>query len=187
MFVKCCRPNGLSFRDLLIGLHFAWQCPTQESGAATFQMSRSTHLSLCWRPVVLLANLMKEIQLQHRYRNVVVIEGTSAFVTLMTDTTDIRIKKPAEGVDRRRCWSFKNKKWGHRVGICVSRLSGDICHLTRAYPAGQCNDILVNRAERIPTLVKFFERIGADGIYRCRSEPVYVTPERKPARRGADG
>ena len=177
---KHCRPNRISPKELIVALHFAWQHPTQHAAAAVFKMGRTKHSGMHWRPIILLANYMAEMKMENRLRNLVAIEGTKAFVTMFTDTSDFGIARPKDPHDQRRHWSFKNRKFAHRVGICVSVTSGDLCHLTLPYPAGQCNDILVNRAEQIPSLVRFFERIGADGIYKCRTEPVHVTPHRKP-------
>ena len=174
---KCAKAAGVAPRDVLCALHFLWRHPTQEAACALFKTSRNTHSDRHWVPVVKLSCHVDEIKMDNRFANPMEMAGSEAFVSLCTDSTDLRVPRQA---DFKRCFSFKNEKSAHRVAMCVSRTTGDICYVSSAHPAGAYNDISLNRAERTPERVQFFERIGADGTCICRREPVYVGPKRKP-------
>lgn len=170
----------LELYDLMLGLHFAFCYPTQHRGASIWQVSRSTYISRCWVPIIKLANHLDEIKMSNRFLNLVQVEGTSAFVTLYTDSSDFKIPKPKSKQFQKEFYTYKNKKFAHRIAICVSVETGDLCWVSGVHRPGLHNDLTVNRIEGVAGMVQWFERIGADGIYKARTEPVYVTPHRKP-------
>lgn len=45
------------------------------------------------------------------------------------------------------------------------------------------SDLTISRVEELHLMedtVEFFEKIGADGVYKCRHDPIYKVPHRKP-------
>ena len=172
---------NLTKLDIMIGLHFAWRYPKQEEGAAIFKMSRPTYADRCWKAPIMIGVHGDEIKISNRHKDAVLIEGPEEYVTMMTDSSDFLVSKPGRSrVEQKRHYTFKNRKFAYRYAIAVSTQTGHLCWVSRGDPAGSVSDLTINRREGLAEKVRFFERIGADGAYKCRRDPVYKTPHRKP-------
>eukprot|EP00466_Bigelowiella_natans_P009244 jgi/Bigna1/137242/aug1.38_g11950 len=177
--------TGLLRKDVLIGLHFVWACPTQCQGAALWRMHRNTHECKRWVPAIALGAHMKETKMENGKHDHTDTKGPASHVTLHVDATDAPIGEPASKADQRRFWTFKNRKFAKRCVAAVSVATGDLCWVSKAHPAAT-GDLPIVRGEagsggeRLDLQVEWFERMGGDGACRCRQDPKHVAPRRKP-------
>ncbi|GAB5359521.1 hypothetical protein AAMO2058_000894300 [Amorphochlora amoebiformis] len=175
-----CEKHYITVKDLLLSLHFCWKYPEGHAGASVWRFKcRQTYASKIWKPIIILSATMKEIKIENRRKSVLHITGPEEYCSLYTDSTDCMVNKPKHG-DAKKYYTFKRRKFAMRYAICVSCDTGDICWVSDGDPAGSIGDITINRRGGIAEQLEFFERIGADGAYRCKRDPQYRCPHRKP-------
>ena len=110
------------------------------------------------------------------------LDGPDAFVSMYTDSSDLQMSKPKGREEQLRHYAHKNRKYAYRYAIAVSPTTGDLCWVSSGHPAATA-DIKINEEAGLHERIAFFERIGAEGAYKARRRPEYITPIRKPTHR----
>ena len=181
-------PNERCMRDVLIGLYNVKVYPTVDVGAAQFRVGRSTyHDAAVWLPQVVGA-AMREISLDNRLSAHVETAGINAFQALTTDGTDANCTKPgiaAHVLDPRAAkkhYTFKNRKFAYRYVTLVNLENGHLCYVSRGDPAS-ASELTITRRDGFKGMLAPGEKISADGVYKCKTEPHFAVPERRAKRR----
>jgi hypothetical protein len=79
-------------------------------------------------------------------------------------------------------YTFKNKKFGMRWVTLVNLTNGWLCKVSRGDPAST-SELTITRRDGHAGMLEEGEKISADGLYKCRTEPHFEVPERRARRR----
>ncbi|GAB5371035.1 hypothetical protein AAMO2058_001544700 [Amorphochlora amoebiformis] len=150
----------------MMALHFAWKYPEGHYGGVIWKMCRQQYAFKVWKAVNVIEAFMNEIKMENRLKSAICIDGPAAYCTLHTDSSDFMVHRPQNKEDQKEILHVQEKKVCH--AICHSR----ICQHWRL-TLGVIWEGLVEK-------LHFFERVGADGAYLCRRDPMYKCPHRKP-------
>ncbi|GAB5361266.1 hypothetical protein AAMO2058_000698600 [Amorphochlora amoebiformis] len=175
-----CSKSTVSPLEFMMALHFAWKYPEGNYGAVIWNMCRQTYAFKVWKAINTMEAFMDEIKMENRLKSAIFIDGPAAYCSLHTDSSDFMINRPKDKTQQKKHWTFKRRKFAMRYAIAVAANTGDLCWLSSGYPAGSISDLNINRGEGLVERLQFFERVGADGAYLCRRDPMYKCPHRKP-------
>jgi len=176
----CGQRTGVSCLDFLMALHFAWKYPEGHYGGTIWKMCRQKHSEKVWRTLSIVEAFMDEIKFENRLKSAIFMDGPDAYCSMHTDSSDFMINRPSDSAEAKKHYTYKRRKFAMRYAIAVAANTGDVCWLSSGHPAGSISDLNINRREGLVEGLQFFERVGADGAYLCRRDPMYKCPHRKP-------
>lgn len=80
--------------------------------------------------------VFKEIRMSNRFRDAIEVDG----ISLYTDSSDFQVGKPKTRQEQKQFWTWKNRKWAWRYAVAVNIQSGDLCWVSKGYPASTAGE-----------------------------------------------
>jgi len=101
IFIKYLNEEFLPNRSrLLILLNYMKAMPTEDEGAASFQITRKTYRKYVWESIYYLECSMNEILLENRFLDAIPRDGLFKDISLIVDGTDCPINRPSTREER---------------------------------------------------------------------------------------